>query len=97
MTNSKSTANESSISSSRLEAIAQAVAHGDLDHREPDGSYPVTELGRLRAENLVYRHGASVAIEAFHRGKGYQKVVDHLKAVEQKAEEAREWVTVTDA
>ena len=97
MPNSKSTANESVVGSSRLEALAQAVAHGDLDHREPDGTYPVTELGRLRAEALVYRHGNSVAIEAFHRGKSYQKVVDHMRAVEKKAEEAREWRVVTDA
>ena len=81
----------------RLEAIAQAVAHGDLDHREPDGSYPVTELGRLRAEALVYRHGISVAIQAFHRGRGFGKVVDHLNAVEEKAQKAREWTVVTDA
>ena len=82
--------------SNRDEAIAQAVAHGDLDHREPDGSYPVTELGRLRAEATIYRHGNSVALEAFHRGKGYQKVVDHLRAVERKAEEARGWVVLCD-
>lgn len=82
--------------STRTEAIVEAVAAGDLDHMEADGSYPVTELGRLRAEVLVYRYGNSAAIEAFHRGKGYGKVIDHLKAVESKAEEARAWTTVED-
>ena len=81
----------------RLEAIAQAVAHGDLDHREPDGSYPVTELGRLRAEVFVYRHGTTMGIDAFHNGKGFAKVIDHLEAVEKKAEEAREWRVFNDA